>query len=181
MTTLKNSIPNWITLLRLLMVPFISVLLAEHRYGWGLAVYIVAALSDGVDGFLARRWSVTSRIGALLDPVADKMIVIAAAFVLAWHGLLPLWLTLPLIARDVLMLGIGLTDPRLQDGWLPPNRMGKAHAALAFLAIIATLAQAAGVIDSPALLGALYLVVFVTIFVSGGLYFAAWRRHRRGG
>jgi cardiolipin synthase (CMP-forming) len=173
-----KSIPNWITLARLLLVPVIPVLLAGQEYALGLAVYILAALSDGIDGFLARRWAVTSRIGALLDPVADKMIVIAAAFVLAWQGLLPLWLTVPLIGRDVMMLGIGLTDPRLENGWLPPNRMGKAHAALAFLAIIATLAQAADVIDAPALLGALYLVVFVTIFVSAGLYFSAWRRFR---
>lgn len=173
-----KNVPNWITLMRLLLVPVISVLLAEAAYEWGLAVYVIAALSDGVDGYLARRFKATSRIGALLDPVADKMIVIAAAFVLSWQALLPLWLAVPLIGRDVLMLGIGLTDPRLQDGWLPPNRMGKAHAALAFSAIILTLAQAAGVFDFPPLLGAIYVVVFVTIFVSGALYFAAWRRHR---
>ncbi len=176
-----KHLPNLITLLRLLMVPFISVLLAERAYGLGLAVYLAAAISDGVDGFLARRFKVTSRIGALLDPVADKMIVISAAFVLAWHALLPLWLAVPLIARDALMLAVGLTDPRLQEEWLPPNRMGKLHAALAFGAIIVTLAQAAGVIDAPLLLDVVYVAAFVTVLVSAALYFKAWQRHRRQG
>ena len=173
-----RGIPNAITLLRLLLTPVIATLLAERYYVAGFVIYVFAALSDGLDGYLARRFNVTSRVGALLDPVADKLIVICASFALAWQGLLPLWVAIPLIARDALMLGVGVTDPRLQNGWLPPNPAGKLHAALAFLTIIATIAQAAGLFDAQWLLMVLYAVLLASLAISSGLYFAAWRRFR---
>ena len=94
-----RGIPNAITLLRLLLTPVIAMLLVERYYVAGFVIYVFAALSDGLDGYLARRFNVTSRVGALLDPVADKLIVICASFALAWQGLLPLWVAIPLIAR----------------------------------------------------------------------------------
>jgi cardiolipin synthase len=180
-----SSVPNLITLARLLMVPVIAVMLANHLYVGGFWLFVVVGLSDGLDGYIARRFRVTSATGALLDPVADKMTIITCAFVLAWNGVLPMWLAIPLIGRDALMLSVGLTDPRLKDGWLPPNRLGKLHAALAFLTLSGTTAQAAALFDPGWLLTLLFVLLFVTVWASAGLYFRAWRRARlelhRGG
>ena len=96
-------VPNLITLGRLLMVPVVAMLLANEIYIQAFWLFLVVGLSDGLDGFIARRFNATSATGALLDPVADKMIIVTCAFGLAWNELLPLWLALPLIARDVLV------------------------------------------------------------------------------
>jgi len=81
-----------------------------------------------------------------------------------------------LIARDALMLGVGFTDPSLREGWLPPNVFGKAHAALAFITLTLAIAQGGGLLDLGWLLTLLYVLLFVTVWVSAGLYFRAWRR-----
>lgn len=172
-------VPNIITLGRLLMVPVVAVLLATGLYTQAFWLFLAVGLSDGLDGFIARRFNATSIAGALLDPVADKMVIMTCAFVLAWNGLLPLWLAAPLIARDALMLSVGFTDPSLKDGWLPPNRVGKTHAALAFSTLTLAIAQAAGLFDLGWFLTLLYGVLFITVWFSAALYFVAWRRGRR--
>ena len=179
-----SSVPNLITLVRLLMVPVVAVLLANGLYFDAFWLFIIVGLSDGLDGYIARRFKVTSAAGALLDPVADKMVIMTCAFVLAWDNWLPVWLAVPLIARDVLMLSVGLTDPRLKDGWLPPNLVGKVHAALAFGTLCLAIAWAGGFlhigsIDFGWALKALYLLLFATVWLSAALYFLAWRRARR--
>jgi cardiolipin synthase len=172
-------VPNIITLGRLLMVPVVAVLLATGLYMQAFWLFLAVGLSDGLDGFIARRFNATSIAGALLDPVADKMVIMTCAFVLAWNGLLPLWLAIPLIARDALMLGVGFTDPSLKEGWLPPNRVGKAHAALAFSTLTLAIAQAAGLFDLGRFMTWLYALLFVTVLLSAALYFVAWRRGHR--
>ena len=173
-----SPVPNLITLARLLMVPVIAVMLANHLYTGAFWVFVVVGLSDGLDGYIARRFKVTSATGALLDPVADKMTIITCAFVLAWNGVLPLWLAIPLIGRDVLMLSVGMTDPRLGQGWLPLNRLGKAHAALAFITLSFAIAQAAPLFDPGWFLTLLFALLFVTVWASGALYFRAWQGAR---
>ncbi|MGD2140465.1 MAG: CDP-alcohol phosphatidyltransferase family protein [Burkholderiales bacterium] len=174
-----TCVPNVITLMRLLLVPVIAVVLANHLYTAAFWLFLAAGLSDGLDGFIARRFNAVSATGALLDPVADKMVIMTCAFVLAWNGLLPLWLAVPLIARDALMLGVGFTDPRLKDGWLPPNFFGKVHAALAFLTLTLAIAQASGLFDVGRLLILFYLLLFASVWVSAALYFQAWQNRRR--
>ena len=106
-------VPNVITLGRLLMVPVVALLLSNQLYAAAFWLFLFVGISDGLDGYIARRFDVTSAAGALLDPVADKMVIMTCAFVLAWNGWLPLWLAIPLISRDILMLDVGVTDPRL--------------------------------------------------------------------
>lgn len=174
-----SSVPNLITLVRLLMVPVIAVLLANQAYVVTFWLFLAVGISDGLDGYIARRFNVVSAAGALLDPVADKMVIMTCAFVLCWNGWLPLWLGVPLIARDVLMLSVGLTDPRLKDGWLPPNLVGKVHAALAFGTLTFAIAHAGRFIELGELLKVLYQLLFVTVWLSAALYFRAWLSARR--
>lgn len=103
-----KHIPNVITSLRFILVlPFLSFLLAEH-YDKALYVFLVAGLSDGIDGFLARHFSWTSYFGAFMDPLADKCLMMSSFVALAHLGLLPFWLCVIVILRDiVIMSGVG--------------------------------------------------------------------------
>ena len=97
-----SDIPNLITVFRFLLVPPLVWLLLNDRFGAALVVFGVAGFSDGLDGFLAKRFHWTSRIGALLDPLADKLLLIASFVTLGWLGWIPVWLVVLVCLRDVL-------------------------------------------------------------------------------
>src|SRR5713226_2352063 len=100
------TVPNQITFLRLGFLPFFIILVLYGRYFWALAVLIVAALTDGLDGLLARTLDQKSELGAILDPIADKLLLSSSFFVLALKGKLHWWLTILVLSRDVLILTI---------------------------------------------------------------------------
>lgn len=175
-----SSVPNIITLGRLLTVPFLAIVLSNQDYVLAFWLFVLVGISDGLDGYIARRFNAITPTGALLDPVADKMLVITCASILAWDGLLPLWLAIPLVMRDVAMLAIGLLDNAVKDIQVPPNIWGKSHAALAFLSIAFALAQPVGLYHSEGVSQALWALLLLTLCISTTIYFVAWRRVRVG-
>ena len=100
----RRDIPNLITLLRFLMVPPFVWLLLEGRHGQALALFFIAGFSDGLDGFLAKRYGWTSRLGGLLDPLADKLLLLSAFVTLGYLGLLPVYLVGLVLLRDVVIV-----------------------------------------------------------------------------
>lgn len=104
-----RHIPNVISILRILLVIPIMVLLSREEYPLVLLLFAVAGFSDGLDGYLARRYNWRSRLGALLDPVGDKLLLIGVYVVLGWNALLPWWLVGLVILRDVVIVGGALT------------------------------------------------------------------------
>jgi cardiolipin synthase len=113
------TVPNLFTFLRLLGVGvFVYLALGPHADGWAVAVLAVGGSSDWVDGFLARRLNQVSRLGELLDPVADRLYIFATVVVLTVRGVLPLWFTIALIAREA-VLGLCLLVLR-RYGYAPP-------------------------------------------------------------
>lgn len=101
------TVPNVISLLRLLLVPVFAVLIFTGQDAWAVAVLAVSGASDWLDGVLARRLHQVSRLGQLLDPAADRLFIIVTLVGLTWRGVVPLWLLLVLVARDV-VLGVML-------------------------------------------------------------------------
>ena len=99
-----SDIPNIITVFRFLLVPPLVLLLLSHRYGAALIVFGVAGFSDGLDGFLAKRYGWSSRMGALMDPLADKLLLVASFITLGWLGWIPLWLVALVILRDLVIV-----------------------------------------------------------------------------
>ena len=97
------TVPNLISLMRLLLVPVFAVLLVQHRDGWALVVLAVSGASDWLDGVVARRWNQVSRLGQLLDPAADRLFILVTIVTLAWRGVVPWWLVVVLVFRDVLL------------------------------------------------------------------------------
>lgn len=98
------TVPNEITFLRLGFLPFFIILVLYDRYGWALVVLIAAALTDGIDGLLARWLDQKTELGAYLDPIADKLLLSSSFFVLALKGKLHWWLTILVLSRDLLIL-----------------------------------------------------------------------------
>ena len=105
------TVPDQLTLARALAVPVVVVLFAwnfpNHDY-WATAVFVVAMATDQVDGWLARRWNQTSAFGSLLDPIADKVLVMAALVMLIAEGVAPAWMVAAIVAREFLVSGLRL-------------------------------------------------------------------------
>jgi cardiolipin synthase len=100
----RSDIPNIITVFRFLLVPPMVLLLLNHKTGAALIVFGVAGFSDALDGFLAKRYGWASRMGALMDPLADKLLLVASFVTLGWLGWIPLWLVALVILRDLVII-----------------------------------------------------------------------------
>ncbi len=107
------TLPNFITLLRLAALPFFLVAIADGKFGIALAIFVAAGLSDGIDGFLARRFDMKSALGAYLDPIADKLMLMSSYLFLAIPSYpapvkMPVWLSVMVISRDFLLMLVAL-------------------------------------------------------------------------
>jgi cardiolipin synthase len=125
-----KQLPNLLTAARLLAAPYILYLLWTGEYRTALVWFSIASFTDVLDGFLARRLKVTSSIGALLDPVADKVLLSGSFLTLGLKGVIPFWLMVIVLGRDLLILGfaiIALTRKTRRD--FPPSVWGKASTA----------------------------------------------------
>jgi len=107
------TLPNFITLLRLAALPFFLVSISDGRFDIALAIFVVAGVSDGVDGYLARHFDMKSALGAYLDPIADKLLLISSYLFLAVPSYpalfkVPVWLAVMVLSRDFLLLLVAL-------------------------------------------------------------------------
>jgi cardiolipin synthase len=108
------TIPNIITLIRILLTPLFIIFLIQGQYPKALAVFILAGVSDLADGLIARTWHQKSRLGSYLDPLADKVLMATSFVTLSIYKVIPSWLTVVVLSRDV-ALGLGVLIFRLAD------------------------------------------------------------------
>lgn len=99
------NVPNFITMFRILMVPLVVIFLMEGKPQYAFLVFIIAGISDGLDGFIARAFKQKTVLGAYLDPIADKLLLNTSFVALAIFGVLPGWLAVLVVSRDVIILG----------------------------------------------------------------------------
>ena len=126
-----RHLPNLLTALRLAVAPMFAVLLVHGADRAALGVFAFAGLSDAADGFLAKRFGLATRFGRLLDPVADKLLMLASFLALAALGVAPFWLTFLVIARDAAIVsGIGLARMFAIPIRVEPLAIGKACTAM---------------------------------------------------
>lgn len=102
-----RHLPNIVTLSRLLIAPLTYFFIINNQFGWAFICFLFAGLSDGLDGYLARRWNVVSKIGRILDPIADKALMFITFLTLGYLGKIYLWLVILVISRDVLIILCG--------------------------------------------------------------------------
>ena len=103
------NLPNSLTLARLISTPFLGVAIARGRYGWAAAVFVFAAITDSLDGMLARRMNAMTKAGAYLDPVTDKIFLSVVFLALAVRGEAPFWYVAIVFGRDALILAFAAT------------------------------------------------------------------------
>ena len=174
-------LPNAISIMRVALIPPILYLVASEDFLPALVLFVLAAVSDGIDGWLAKRYNWFTRLGALLDPVADKLLIAGMFVMLTAGGLLPLWLTVLVVLRDVVIVG-GATAynflVRPVQG--EPTRISKLNTALELLLVLFVLSRAAFDWPDPISITVLGAAVLVTVVISGIDYVWSWSRRARG-
>jgi cardiolipin synthase len=172
-----RHLPNLICLVRLALIWPIAAALQAGEFFLALVMFMAAAVSDGLDGYLAKRFNWTSEIGKFLDPLADKLLLVTVFVESAWLGLVPWWLTAAVVARDV-MIGLGALVFRLWFGPLRvrPTVISKINTAAQLLYLTAVMANAAVSLPPHEVLDALALLTFVTTVLSGLHYVATFTR-----
>ncbi|WP_419835600.1 CDP-alcohol phosphatidyltransferase family protein [Endozoicomonas atrinae] len=180
-------LPNILTIIRLLLAGPITLAILSGRPVWTISLFGIAALSDALDGFLARRYGWQSRLGAMLDPLADKVLLVSAFLSLTFIKALPLWLTLLVVGRDILIIaGTFVYHWVAGSIQFKPSRLGKLCTLLQLSLIMTALVSAALSYTKPVLI----LQPLVALFTigSGLQYVVEWgkkgvrriRRHHRG-
>lgn len=140
-----RHIPNLISILRILLVLPIMLLLWQRHYAEVLLLFVIAGLSDGLDGYLARRFDWRSRLGALLDPLGDKFLLVGVYLVFGWSGLLPWWLVGLVILRDAVIVGGALAYRQVcGELTMEPTLISKANTLLQILLGVAVIAMEMG-------------------------------------
>ena len=170
-----RDIPNIITAFRFLLVPPVVILLLQDRFAAALVVFGVAGLSDGLDGFLAKRYGWRSRLGGLLDPLADKLLMVSSFLTLGWLGWIPLWLVALVILRDlVIVAGATFYHMRIEKLEAEPTILSKLNTVAQILLVLAVMFSL-GVQTLPALwIDMLLYSVVATTLLSGLDYVRIW-------
>jgi len=168
-------VPNLLTLARIALVPWLVVLLQEGKFGLSLAVFIVAGLSDALDGFIAKRFNAQTQLGALLDPLADKGLLVSAYVMLSVMEVIPFWLTVAVVFRDIVIVG-GYLVMVLFFGSvaMQPLKISKLNTVTQISYIVVMLASLAFAIDLGSSFHWLNYAVLTTSVLSGGAYVYIW-------
>lgn len=175
-------LPNALSLLRIALVAPILLLILNGGFAWALALFFVAGFSDGIDGYLAKRFSWHTRLGALLDPVADKLLVAATFVTLAYTQHIPVWLAVVVILRDVIIVG-GATAYNffVKPVQGEPTRISKLNTALQLLFLLLVLCRAGFGWPDKISITVLGASVLITVVISGVDYVWSWSKRARAG
>ena len=170
-----SSLPNAITLGRIALTPVFILFLKDQDYATALAIFLIAGFSDGLDGFIAKRYNLITRLGGLLDPLADKILLVSAYVMLSLLDKLPFWLVLSVTFRDLLIVGGYLVYTSLVGPVrMRPSRLSKINTVAQVVLIIAVLVDAAALFTMPLTVTTLIYVVLATTLASGLHYLWVW-------
>ncbi|MBZ9795957.1 CDP-alcohol phosphatidyltransferase family protein [Mesorhizobium sp. ES1-4] len=175
------TIPNLITILRLVLMPAVVLAMLQAHWDWAFAGFVVAGVSDGVDGFIARRFNQQSTFGAYLDPVADKLLLVSVFVVMGFIGQLPLWLVVTMVSRDALIVcAVLLSTVMAHPVEIKPFLVSKANTAAQIGLAAVVLGELAFAVRLDPLRPALILLSGVLTVASAAAYLVAWLRHMSG-
>ena len=172
------SIPNLITLARILLVPVVVWAIATGQMYFAFLLFLAAGISDAVDGFLAKRFGMKTELGAYLDPLADKVLIVSIYVALGITGIIPLWIVILVVSRDIMIVGAiilsWLIDRPVK---IRPHTISKVNTAVQIVfAGLVLFVHSFSLNGEPVLTLVMVLVAVLTL-VSVGLYLAEWVRH----
>jgi cardiolipin synthase (CMP-forming) len=172
------NVPNFITICRILLVPVTIWLITSNAYGFAFAAFAVAGLSDAVDGLIARRYRLQTELGAYLDAIADKALLVSIFVSLGILAELPAWLVILVVTRDVLIVGAvvlsWLMDRPMR---MQPSLVSKFNTAGQIMLVVVLLAALAFDWQLGRLLVSGELGVAMLTLASGALYMRDWVKH----
>ena len=172
-----KQIPNIITVFRFFLVPPVVWALLSADYATALILFAIAGVSDGVDGFLAKHFQWQTRLGSILDPLADKLLLASSFLTLTWLGMIPLWLLIAAIARDVLIVMGGVAFHYLYGKFdMEPTFLSKMNTFFQIVYVLAVVFYHGELSFTPWIIEALVYVVLLTTVVSGIDYVWVWGR-----
>jgi len=157
-------LPNLLTAARLALTPYLFWLMVRHEYRTIIPWFIVIGVTDVVDGFLARRFQASSRLGAYLDPIADKVLLSGTFLVLALTGAMETWLAVVVLGRDVLILAAaGVLYLATSRRNFPPSPWGKLSTFVQILFLCFQIGYLSGIAVAPAVTALKWLTVVVVV------------------
>ena len=172
-----SSLPNALSILRIILTVPIVMTLLNHNYSLALVLFFVAGVTDALDGWIAKRFSCQSRLGSILDPMADKLLLVSSFITLYMIGLLPLWLLMLVFLRDVMIVagtvGYFLGTDASQDALLTPSNLSKFNTALQ-IGLVLFLVSSQVYVFMATWTHMLFVVVATSTVLSGADYMWIW-------
>ncbi len=172
------NIPNLLTLLRILLVPVVVWAIAQRQMEIALAAFVVAGITDAVDGYIAKHFNQQTELGAYLDPLADKTLIVSIYLSLAIFGFIPPWVAILVVSRDIMIVGAVVLSTLMERPLtIQPLLVSKANTAAQI--IFAALVPAAKGLKLDldwAIFVAMWAVAVLTL-ASAGAYVVGWTRH----
>jgi cardiolipin synthase len=176
------TLPNLITIGRLLLVPLIIWFIVADQPLAAFGVLVVAGISDAVDGFIARQFDLRSELGTYLDPIADKTLLVSIYVTLAVIAAIPVWLTILIVSRDFLIVGAVVLSWVLgEPSSVQPLRISKLNTVLQIVLAAVVLGDLAFTVDLAVLSTALVYIVAALTVASAAIYLVEWVRHMGAG
>ena len=175
------TLPNVLTIFRMALTPVFVSLLFYQKFVWALMAFVVAGITDGLDGLLARRFQQQSELGRILDPIADKMMLVTSFVVLSMRGVfptplpkhlpVPFWVTITVISRDIFIL-VGAAAINMVSGFraFRPSFLGKVSTVVQIVAVAAVILAAQTRVGTGYYLPTIYTSVFTLTLLSGVHY-----------
>ena len=172
------TLPNLLTIFRMALTPVFVSLLFYQKFVWALTAFVVAGITDGLDGLLARRFQQQSELGRILDPIADKMMLVTSFVVLSMRGVfptplpkhlpVPFWVTITVISRDIFIL-VGAAAINMVSGFraFRPSFLGKVSTVVQIVAVAAVILAAQTRVGTGYYLPTIYTSVFALTLLSG--------------
>lgn len=171
-------LPNLITVIRVLFVPIVIWLIINGAYTPAFVLFLLAGVSDGVDGFLARHYHWKTELGAYLDPLADKLLLVGIYVTLGLLGHMPAWLVIAVVSRDVLIVGAVMLSWMLGRAVeVRPSKISKANTVGQIILAGLVLAQLGFAPALTVVVAPLTWIVGMLTLISAGVYLARWLRH----
>ncbi len=172
-----SQLPNAISIVRMFLVVPVVWSLLQLEFGVALVWIAVAGFSDGLDGFLAKHYGWQSRLGSILDPLADKLLLVCSFITLTWLELVPLWLLIVVLVRDLLIVIGGVVfHYRLGRFEMQPSRISKLNTVIQIVFVLAVVFYHGDFALTPWVVEALSYIVLATTVLSGLDYVLVWSK-----
>ncbi len=172
------TVPNIITVFRLILVPIVIVMILQEEWGWAFSLFAIAGISDGLDGYIARQFDMRSEFGAVIDPLADKALLVSIYITLAIVEVIPSWLAIVVVSRDIMIvMAFVVSWMMAQPMAVKPLFVSKVNTALQIAFAASVLGGLAFAFDLETFIDLFTIVIVLLTIITAGAYLVRWLKH----